>query len=52
MATQIDIMTSDSVARRVVRDLHLADKPEVRARRGSKTPKDGRLVCAVPSPST
>ena len=30
MATQIDIMTSDSVARRVVHDLRLTDKPEVR----------------------
>jgi len=30
MATQIDIMTSDSVARRVVHDLRLTDKAEVR----------------------
>jgi polysaccharide biosynthesis transport protein len=30
MATQVDIMTSDSVARRVVHELKLTDNPEVR----------------------
>lgn len=30
MATQVDIMTSDSVARRVVHELKLADNPDVR----------------------
>ena len=43
MATQVDIMTSDSVARRVVHDLHLADRPEVREQWQQDTGSQGDI---------
>jgi len=43
LATQIDIITSDRVAQRVVRDLHLAENPEVRKQWQTETEGRGSI---------
>jgi succinoglycan biosynthesis transport protein ExoP len=44
MATQVDIMSSDSVARRVVRELKLTDNPDVRQQWQDETGGQGDIV--------
>src|SRR5262249_10279214 len=43
LQTQVDILTSDKVARRVVRDLRLADSPEVKAKFAKATGGKGTI---------